>query len=381
MKRTKMSGNWLVVSCALSFLAFAATVDASNDGDSDRRHRYGACERTAAKMFSACGSDSRDNYHQAIANCLNLGSRSEQRDCRTAARTARTAERSICIDQRYARWNACDVLGEDRYDVEPLLNSSITFVSPDEVPSLYPPNPYVSVVSGHTHVLRSGDDGEEFVVVHVTGDTREILGVACRVVVDIVVEETEENGVVEYEAVEVTDDWFAQDTIGDIYYCGEIARNFEDGVLRDLDGSFEAGRESAKAGPLIRAFPAVGDAHRQEYSLGEAEDIVQYVDLAAAPSAIEGGDNPAFPCNPDRCLKTFDFAPLAPESTEYKYYLPGIGFVLAVAMENGVLTGEREGLVCTGDSLDVLGDPACGLADADILLDTLCGLAPDTFCE
>ena len=55
--------------------------------------------------------------------------------------------------------------------------------------------------------------------------------------------------------------------------------------------------------------------------------------------------------------------------------------VLAVGLEDGEITGEREELVCLGDSLDVLVDPDCGIADVDLLLDELCKLSPDAFCE
>ena len=84
----------------------------------------------------------------------------------------------------------------------------------------------------------------------------------------------------------------------------------------------------------------------------------------------------------DECLQTFEFAPLEPESTEFKYYLPGTGFVLAVAMEGGAITGEREELACVGDSLDVLtDDPDCDIADPELLLEELCELSPDAFCD
>jgi hypothetical protein len=193
-----------------------------------------------------------------------------------------------------------------------------------------------------------------------------------------------EDGEVEYEAVEVTDDWFAQTVNGDVVYCGELARNFEDGVLRELDGSFEAGMDFAKSGVLVHQTPVWGEAHRQEFSLGEAEDIIQYVGMAVGPGEEEGGnvENEKYSCGTDKCLQTFDFAPINPESTEYKYYLPGIGFVLAVAMEDGDLTGEREELMCVGDSLDILSDdPDCGIADPELLLEELCALAPGTFCS
>ena len=51
-------------------------------------------------------------------------------------------------------------------------------------------------------------------------------------------------------------------------------------------------------------------------------------------------------------------------------------------MEDGDLTGEREDLVCVGDSLDVLtDDPDCGITDPEVLLEELCKLSPAAFCE
>lgn len=342
-----------------------------------------ACETTAEIMYQACRNDVRDDYLTMTANCTNIDQRTARRACYHDAAAMRLEEIDACKEVEDAREEACEILGENRYDPDPLLADGIDFIHPDDVPGVYPVNPYVSVAAGHTYVLQAGEDGEEIVIVHVTGETREILGVDCRVVADVVVEASEDDGETEYEAVEATSDWFAQDTIGNVYYCGEIARNYEDGVLRDLDGSFEAGLDFAKAGVLIRsAFPGLGVAHRQEFALGEAEDIVQYLHNAAVPAEDEGGENPLFPCAPQGCLKTFEFAPIEPESTEFKYFKPGVGFVLAVAMEDGELTGEREELKCIGDSLDILADDAaCGIADPEALLDELCALAPDAFCD
>jgi hypothetical protein len=342
---------------------------------------HSICKRSADTLANACRFDVRDNYYVTVAYCQNLAGRHERRACFRNASETKTEDGRFCGEVREARVEACDVLGEDRYDTDPLLAND--FIHPDQVPGEYDRNPYISIIAGHTYVLRAGEAGEEIVVVHVTDDTREILGVDCRVIVDIVVEETLDEGEVEYEAVEVTDDWFAQTVSGDVVYCGEVARNFEDGVLRDLDGSFEAGLDYAKSGYLTLNTPVWGLAHRQEFSLEEAEDIIQYVGLNSAPSEEEGGNvpNPNFSCGTDLCLRTFDFAPIHPESTEFKYYLPGVGFVLAVGMEDGELTGEREELVCLGDSLDVLSEPECGLADSEALLEKLCRLSPEAFCE
>jgi hypothetical protein len=363
--------NILFLCMALASVAVAA--------DSPQAKATTACERSARDMLSACKSDLRDDLYTTHANCRSIADGSERKACFEEARQTRREEAESCRDVLEAREEACELLGENRYQ-DPLLDPDNVFIDPDQVPGAYPPNPYVSVAAGHTYLLRAGEEGEEIVVVHVTDETREILGVACRVVLDAAVEVETDGGAAEYEAVEVTDDWFAQHEIGSVYYCGEISRNFEDGILRDIDGSFEAGRDFAKAGELIRVFPAAGDAHRQEYALGEAEDIVRYLDTMTAPGDDEGGDNEAFPCSPNMCLKTLEFSPLEPESTEFKYYLPGTGFVLAVDVEDGEFTGEREELVCVGDSLDVLGDPSCGIEDPDALREELCAQS-SALCE
>ena len=371
----------LLLATALGSTAAYASNGKNNDD--------GACEVTAEIMYKACRHDARDDYLTTAANCMNISTRPERRTCFREARALRGEELEFCEEVEEAREDACEILGEDRYDPDPLLDPSIAFVDPDCVGEAldcavaWPVNPYVSIEAGHTFVLDVTEEGElaEKVIVHVTEDKREILGVQCRVVVDIAVEESKEGDEWEYEAIEVTDDWFAQDEMSNVYYCGEVARNFEDGVLRDLDGSFEAGIEFAKAGILIKALPVAGDAHRQEFALGEAEDIVQYVGIATAPTEEEGGDNLLYPCAPNNCLGTFDFAPLEPEATEFKFYLPGTGFVLAVAYEDGEFADEREELVCVGDSLDVLSDPACGFGDPEVLLEELCKLSPDAFCD
>lgn len=370
-----MSKN-LRAACAASLGLLALALGPAGPANAEKS----ICEQTATTMLKACYFDVGDDLQTTLAACANLGDADARSECAAEARAARREEAAACLEVREARQDACEVLGEDRYDPDPLLDPAHAFIDPDEIPDVYAPNPYVSLVAGHTYVLRAGEEGEETVVVHVTGESREIEGVLCRVVADVVVETEGEGEDAEYEGVEVTDDWFAQDTAGNVYYCGEVSREYEDGVLRALDGSFEAGIELAKAGELIRAAPVAGDAHRQEFALGEAEDIIQYVDTMTAPSEAEGGDNPLFPCGPNGCLKSFEFQPTEPEATEFKYYLPGTGFVLAVAMEDGEFTGEREELVCVGDSLDLLDDPACGIGNPETLLEELCRLSPDAFC-
>jgi len=365
----------------LLLLLGAALIHAPSHADDDRQdgsEHTTTCMRTAQTMQKACLFDVGATLHTTLAACMNL-SEGERASCADEARAARVEDTDLCGEQRDARQEVCELLHEFRYH-DPLSSSNVTFVDPAKIGAGgFAPNPYVSLAVGETQIVRAGEDGNELGVVTVTHQTRTIAGVECRVVVDVALEVTTEKGAVEYQPLELTDDLYAQDSVGNVYYCGELSRTYEDGVLRDLEGSFEAGRDLAKGGLLVEAAPMVGDAHRQEYALGEAEDVVEYVDLNATPPAAEGGESLRFHCG-GKCLKTFEHNPLEPGSTELKYYLPSVGFVLAVPMEDGEVTGEREELVCRGDSLDILDAADCGIEEPEALRGQLCRIAPDAFC-
>lgn len=173
-------------------------------------------------------------------------------------------------------------------------------------------------------VLKSGD---ETITVTVTNETIEILGVKCAVIRDIV----EENG----KIVEDTDDWYAQDSEGNVWYFGEISKNFEDGQLDNLDGSWKAGVDSAQPGIIMKAEPVVGDIYRQEFALGEAEDMAEVVETEHTTESVDVAD-----CS-EGCLVTREFLPIEPEVEEFKYFAPGIGLILAIDGN----TGDREELV------------------------------------
>ena len=350
-------------------------------------HDDSNCEKSAGSMLKACYFDVRDDLNETIASCQHISDRGDRWACYTSAYTAKGEDSEECGAVHEARVDACDVLEEDRYDPDPLLDPANDFVDPD-FPVMT--NPYISVAAGHTYVLWAGEIDEEsgemvpeeLVVVHSTFEQRDVLDVPCRIVVDVVFEVEEEDGEVEYTVVEATDDLFALNSMGDVFYCGEVSRNYEDGVLRDLDGSFEAGIEWAKAGTLMLFTPIDGLAHRTEFAPGEAEDIIQYVSAASGPTDDEGGDNALHPCDETGCLRTYDFAPLDPEGYEFKFYEALKGFVLAVGIEDGEVV-EREELACVGDTIDTLYDAECGIGDADqvdALLEELCKVSPDAFC-
>ena len=367
------------------------------------------CSETARTVFKACRFDVKDDFNETLANCINIENEDDRALCVDDAKQAKKEDRRGCKEQKSARLNVCDLIGENRY-ADPLQDPFITFVDLEVPAEPIILNQYVNLTVGHTYVLRVveiGSDEEETVIVHVTDEVREVERggelepVTCRVVVDVgMVYEDEE-----WTVDELTDDYFAQAAGGNpldadgnfvdhnVYYCGEISRNYEDGYLDNLDGSFFSGVEFAKAGVLTRQDPMVGQVDRQEYAIAEAEDVVEYVDLYAAPGEDEGGQNTNhldgdFECTghlapaAGDCIQTKDFSPLEPESTEYKYYKADLGFVLAVGMEDGEVV-DREELVCVGEDLSVLYSPDCGLGDeaaVDELLEMLCELSPNAFC-
>ena len=157
----------------------------------------------------------------------------------------------------------------------------------------------------------------EKVVVEVTDRTKRIAnGVEARVVRDTVTED----GV----PVEITDDWYAQDSRGNVWYLGEYVTNYENGKVVDRDGSFEAGVDGAQAGVVMPANPRPGMAYRQEYYKGEAED-----EGAIVTRGQERVEVP-FGFFAKQVLMTRDLVPTEPKVEELKFYAPGVGPLLSV---------------------------------------------------
>ncbi len=279
-----------------------------------------SCSKTADAAFKACQHEVRDDYWIAIGNCNNLSDPDARAECEQEAKDALSEGKGECGEQKDARLELCQVLGEAPYDpeIDPAM-----FVDPADIGNGVAANPYFPLIRGRIWIY---ENDTETVTVTVTDETREILGVTCAVVHDVV----EEDG----EVIEDTKDWFAQDTVGNVWYFGEIAMDFEDGELVSIDGSWTAGMDGAKAGFIMKVAPAVGEVYRQEFSLGNAEDVAEVLSLTGS------ADVPATSCDGD-CLITKDFTPLEPDAVEHKYYKPNTGLILEVNPE----TGERLELV------------------------------------
>jgi hypothetical protein len=181
-------------------------------------------------------------------------------------------------------------------------------------------NPWWPMAPGSRWVYREtdGEGGVQKVVVTVTDRTKSILGIQATVVHDVVSEDG--------EVVEDTDDWYAQDRWGNVWYLGEDTKEYDNGKVSTV-GSWEAGVDGAQAGVILPGRPEVGLAYRQEYYAGEAEDggeILSLDEQAEVPfGSFEG------------VLMTKDFTPLEPDVLEHKFYAQGIGPVLVVQVSGG----------------------------------------------
>jgi hypothetical protein len=190
-------------------------------------------------------------------------------------------------------------------------------------------NPWWPMAAGSRWVYRETDSegAEQRVEVTVTDRTKRIAnGVEARVVHD----EVTEDG----EPVEITDDWYAQDADGNVWYLGEKTAEYENGKVTTRAGSFEAGVDGAQPGVIMPANPEVGMAYRQEYFAGEAEDEGEIVSL---------GEQAEVPADHfEGVLMTKDTNPLEPKVLEFKFYARGVGPVLAISVSGG---SDREELL------------------------------------
>lgn len=173
-------------------------------------------------------------------------------------------------------------------------------------------NPFFTLTPGSVFTYEnSTPEGLEVITVTVTHETKRIMGVTTTVVHDV--------STVNGQLHEDTQDWYAQDRDGTVWYFGEAVDNYENGAIKDHAGSWEAGVNGAQPGIIMQAHPAVGQTYRQEYSKGIAEDLAEVVDLdqsVTVPTGTYTG-----------CLQTRDSSAIEKSLIESKYYCPTVGFI------------------------------------------------------
>jgi hypothetical protein len=318
--------------CLMNGVAFAQNNLEANDAV-DRGGQAGFCSGTATLLFHSCGFEAQDDFFKEQAICLNVSDNTERTQCFADTITAQNENQQLCRAQLTARRNVCKSLGENRYD--PTFNPALFDTN---FRRLTNPNPYFPLTIGNT--WEYAGEGET-ISIEILNETKLIDGVTCLVVRDRVT--------VDDELVEDTDDWFAQAKNGDVYYCGEEVKDFEsfDGdkprlpELVSIDGSFKVGRDGDKPGILFPRVSTVGKVRRLEFSVANAEDVVEVLS-----TTYRFGSNPTLDqfvprqlaerlCSAGNCVVTKDFTPLSPGVFERKYYARGIGFFLEVKPDTG----------------------------------------------
>ena len=186
-------------------------------------------------------------------------------------------------------------------------------------------NPFLPLKPGTTFTYRGVTDaGQELNTVEVTRSTRLLMGVTCVEVIDTVFA----NGALE----ELTHDWYAQDEQGNVWYFGEDAKQYANGVLVGTAGSWLAGVDGGQPGIVMEADPHVGDQYRQEYLNRVAEDMAEVLSLDGTATVPYG----AF----SGCVVTKDFSRLETRFVENKWYARGVGMVKSTAVKGGTDTSE-----------------------------------------
>jgi hypothetical protein len=184
-------------------------------------------------------------------------------------------------------------------------------------------NPYWPMKPGSRWVYREVNPEDltvEDVVVKITNRTKKMAnGIEARVVSDRV----SEKGV----PTEVTSDYYAQDSAGNIWYLGEQTTEYANGKPKTTAGSFEAGVDGAQAGIALPANPKPGLTYRQEYYAGQAEDRGEVV-------SVDEQVEPPFG-HFTHALMTKDTNPLEPRVLEFKFYARGVGPVSTVGVSGG----------------------------------------------
>ena len=229
-------------------------------------------------------------------------------------------------------------------------------------------NAWYPLVPGQRSIfIEEADDECEIIVIDVIATANQsrtsVNGVLVREVLDRAYFdesgafcEDGSGGPDDWELLEITLDWYAQDVNGNAWYMGEhsVATDHDecdhdsedpDSIFHSyfmstditgcLDGSWEAGYdiweedidEDILAGIIMLANPEKGDFYFQEYWEDEATDMGKVLNFKNVETVMYGEQ--------EDCLKTKDWVPLEAGSIEHKYFCYGLGLVLEEGTAGG----------------------------------------------
>jgi hypothetical protein len=182
-------------------------------------------------------------------------------------------------------------------------------------------NPWFPLLPGSTWTYRGVKDGEPGQdTMTVTTKTKDIAGIPAVVVHDELVQ----GGKVR----ERTDDYYAQDTSGNVWYLGEETAELDDaGKITSTEGTWLTAVDGAAPGIIMPADPEVGVGGSQEIYPGHAED--HYVVLLTdAKIKVPAGSYTG-------AVVTAEWTPLEPDVLSEKVYVKGVGEVREADVKGG----------------------------------------------
>jgi hypothetical protein len=185
-------------------------------------------------------------------------------------------------------------------------------------------NPYFPLPVGRVLVYKGVKDGQSQTdTVTVTDRTKKTAeGITARVVTDVAKHGS--------TVLESTEDWYAQDKDGNVWYLGEKTAAYDPDGTVDTSGSWQSGVHDGEPGIVMEAHPQVPDAYRQEYSpRDEAQDTAWIVDTDATQTVPAGTFHHA--------ISSLEASVVEPGAYDLKVYGKGVGIVYEKA-----LTGESE---------------------------------------
>jgi hypothetical protein len=173
-------------------------------------------------------------------------------------------------------------------------------------------NPWFPLKPGTVYSYIGVKDGRSSrEVLRVTHRTKTIQGVPCVVVDDRLW--------LEGHLAERTSDWYSQDANGNVWYFGEATAELDKtGKVTTTEGSWQSGRDGAKAGILMPAHPRPGQTGVQEHYKGQAEDHFRVLGYL--------GTN---------ALLVEEWTPLEPGVLDHKMYVRGTGTALERTVKGG----------------------------------------------
>jgi hypothetical protein len=172
-------------------------------------------------------------------------------------------------------------------------------------------NPWFPLVPGTVYRYEGIKDGKPSrEVLTVTHRTKMVAGIECAVVDD----RLWVNG----HLAERTNDWYAQDRKGNVWYFGEDTAELDANGKVTTEGSWQTGVKGARAGILMPAQPRVGQTGLEEYWKGHAEDHFRVIGYL--------GRN---------ALLTEETTPLEPDVVDHKLYVRGTGTVVERTIRGG----------------------------------------------